>query len=87
MNNIKTNADVIRQMTNEQLARFIDTVEIGDLDYSITFCNMCKGVGNVLNLDCDGCLRHWLNANAGDTFGLLGGNYNEIFDEEVASKQ
>lgn len=74
-----TNADVIRQMTNEQLAKFIQRVELGDLDYAITFCDMCKEGGNALNLDCDGCLSHWLNSNANDTFGLLDGLYNEIF--------
>lgn len=69
-----TNADIIRRMTNEQLAEFISRVEIGDfsaLDYGVTFCDICKKDGNSLNLDCDGCLRHWLDSPATDIFGLL----------------
>lgn len=67
----KTNADVIREMTNEQLVEFIQSAGIGDLDYAITFCDLCqKDGGNALNLDCNGCLRHWLDSPATDVFGL-----------------
>lgn len=55
-----TNADRIRSMTDEELADFLEEVENGDLDYPITFCDMCKTGGNALNLDCKGCLKHWL---------------------------
>lgn len=68
----KTNADVIRGMTTEQLFEFISDVEIGDLDYGVTFCDLCKkDGGNSLHLDCDGCLRHWLDQSATEVFGLL----------------
>ena len=67
----KTNADVIREMNIEQLAAFIEKVELGDLDYSVTFCNYCKGENNALHLDCNGCLKHWLNSLANDINGLF----------------
>ena len=58
-----TNADKIRQMTDEELADFLEEVEMGDIDYSITFCDMCKEGGNALGLDCSGCLLHWLKSD------------------------
>ncbi len=69
----ETNADVIRRMTNEQLAEFISRVEFGDFSavYGVTFCDLCEKDGNSLNLDCDGCLRHWLDSPATDCFGIL----------------
>ena len=60
----QTNADRIRSMTDEELAEFLEKVELGDLDYSITFCDMCKAGGNALNLDCKGCLKHWLQKDS-----------------------
>ncbi len=56
----KTNADRIRNMTNEELAEFLERFELGDIDYAVTFCDLCREGGNALNLDCSGCLRHWL---------------------------
>lgn len=67
----KTNADVIKEMNNDQLAAFIEKVELGDLDYSVTFCNYCQKEGNILNIDCSGCLKHWLNSSADEPFGLF----------------
>ena len=63
-----TNADVIRKMTDEQLFEFLSEWEVGDIDYSITFCDLCEadkkqgGKGNTLGLDCDGCRKHWLES-------------------------
>lgn len=57
-----SNADRIRNMTNEELAEFLERFELGDIDYSVTFCDLCKEGGNALNLDCSGCLRHWLES-------------------------
>ncbi len=70
---VETNADVIRRMTNEQLAEFISRVEFGDFSavYGVTFCDLCQKDGNSLNLDCDGCLKHWLDSPATDCFGIL----------------
>lgn len=51
-----TNADRIRNMTDEELAEFLDRWELGDIDYSKTFCDLCKG-----QYDChDDCLMDWL---------------------------
>lgn len=55
-----TNGDRIRSMSDEELTEFLRRIELGDIDYSVTFCNMCKDGGNALGLDCGGCLLHWL---------------------------
>ena len=79
---IKTNADVIREFDNEMLAEFIQKVELGDLDYSVTFCDYCQKYGNILNLDCDGCLKHWLNSPVNEIFGLFNLNRIDCFVNE-----
>ncbi|MDE7156723.1 MAG: hypothetical protein K2O02_01975 [Lachnospiraceae bacterium] len=58
----ETNADRIRKMTNKELAELLERFELGDIDYAVTFCDLCKEDGNELNLDCSGCLRHWLES-------------------------
>lgn len=55
-----TNSDLIRSMSDEKLTEFLRKIELGDIDYSVTFCDLCKDGGNTLGLDCDGCLLHWL---------------------------
>lgn len=58
----KTNADKIRSMTDEELADFIQRVQIGDfsnLDYGKTFCDMCDR-----QYECDDCLKYWLKQPA-----------------------
>lgn len=51
-----TNADKIRALTDEELADFLDRWEMGDIDYSKTFCDLCKG-----QYDChNDCLLDWL---------------------------
>ena len=67
-----TNADVIRSMTDEQLDEFLAQFEVGDIDYAVTFCDLCKGNGNELGLDCDGCREHFLKVNADGYLGLNG---------------
>ena len=55
-----TNADRIRSMTDEELADFLDRWALGDIDYSQTFCSLCKG-----QYDCrDDCLLGWLKQEA-----------------------
>lgn len=54
-----TNADRIRAMTDEELANFLDRVEMGDIDYSKTFCDLCEG-----QFDCDDCRLWWLKKEA-----------------------
>lgn len=50
--------DIIRQMTDEELADFLDRWKMGDVDYSKTFCNLCDG-----QYDChDDCLMDWLKS-------------------------
>ena len=71
-----TNADVIRNMTDEQLHEFLSGWEFGDYEYAVTFCDLCMadrrkgGTGNTLGLDCDGCRKHWLLSDSEDVNGL-----------------
>ncbi len=60
--NKMTNFERIKGMNVEELAEFLERVELGDIDYAVTFCDLCKDGGNALNLDCIGCLRHWLES-------------------------
>ena len=81
-----TNAEKIRRMTTDELQELISAFECGDIDYSVTFCDMCEDSGNTLNLDCDGCLRRWLNSDADDYNGL---NSHPLFRRQgsVGGKQ
>ena len=87
-----TNADCIRRMNDEQLYDFLSEWECGDIDYSITFCDLCNEatkrgeVGNVLNLDCDGCRKHWLQRDAVDFGGLMYWKKNTTFDTTADRK-
>ena len=78
-----TNADCIRRMTDEQLYDFLSEWECGDIDYSITFCDLCKQGGNELNLDCDGCRKHWLQRDAVDVGGLMYWKRNTTFEADT----
>ena len=78
-----TNADCIRRMNDEQLYEFLSEWEIGDIDYSITFCDLCKQSGNELNLDCDGCRKHWLQSDAVDVGGLMYWKRNTTFEADT----
>ena len=72
-----TNADVIRNMNDHALYEFLSKFEIGDIDYSVTFCDMCEqdqrkgGKGNVFGYDCDDCRKAWLERDATEYNGLL----------------
>ena len=81
-----TNADCIRRMSDEQLYEFLSEWECGDIDYSITFCDLCKQGGNELNLDCDGCRKHWLQRDAVDYGGLMYWKKNTTFDIKADRK-
>lgn len=59
-----TNADAIRQMSDDELFKFLIRLKDGDIDYSVSFCDLCVKDGNVLNLDCDGCFKYWLQQDA-----------------------
>lgn len=57
-----SNADRIRDMSDEELAEFISRIEIGDFGpqvYGKTFCDMCKG-----QYECDDCRLWWLKQPA-----------------------
>lgn len=64
----KTNADVIREMTDEQLSEFLDDVQMGDIDFAVTFCGLCKEEESTLN--CDDCRLDWLKRDCTDCRGL-----------------
>lgn len=78
-----TNADCIRRMSDEQLYEFLSEWECGDIDYAITFCDLCKQSGNKLNLDCDGCRKHWLQRDAVDVGGLMYWKRNTTFEADT----
>jgi hypothetical protein len=40
-------------------------------------------VGNVLNLDCDGCRKHWLQRDATDFGGLMYWKRNTTFNADT----
>lgn len=68
-----TNADVIRQISDEDLRDFLTTWENGGFasDYLVAFCDLCEREGgNTLGLYCDGCILHWLKRDSNDTGGL-----------------
>lgn len=68
---MKTNADVIREMTDEQLSDFLDCVSWGEIDYAVTFCDLCKkDGGNADGYDCDDCRLDWLKRDCTDCRGL-----------------
>jgi hypothetical protein len=79
-------------MTDEQLYEFLSEWECGDIDYSVTFCDLCNEatkrgeVGNALNLDCDGCRKHWLQRDAVDFGGLMYWKKNTTFDTKADRK-
>jgi len=64
-----TNADCIRRMSDEQLYDFLSEWD----------CDLCKQGGNELNLDCDGCRKHWLQRDAVDFGGLMYWKRNTTF--------
>ncbi len=68
---MKTNADVIREMTDEQLSDFLDRVQLGDIDFAVTFCDLCKKDESTLN--CDDCRLDWLKRDCTDCRGLKQG--------------
>jgi hypothetical protein len=67
-----TNADAIRAMTDEELVELMNRLEVGDIDYSQTFCCLCGG--DSTDMPCDNCRLEWLHKESTDTyFGLKKG--------------
>lgn len=87
------NADVIRSMTDEQLYEFLSEWEQQDIDYAITFCDLCEqgkregGNGNELGLDCDGCREHFLKVDAESYLGLNGWLRHNGFEPSIEPQQ
>lgn len=87
------NADVIRSMTDEQLYEFLSEWEQQDIDYAITFCDLCEqgkregGKGNELGLDCDGCREHFLKVDAESHLGLNGWLRHNGFEPSIEPQQ
>ena len=55
-NEKKSNGDIIRAMSDEQLALFLNEYSSGDIDTTKTFCNLCDREAN----DCDECTLWWV---------------------------
>lgn len=59
-----TNFEKIKSLTVDEMIRFLTRFEFGDVDYSLTFCDLCKG-----QYDCENiCLRNWLTKKEADDF-------------------
>lgn len=69
-----TNADRIRQMTDEELCKFIIMIENNDLSYDALPCGYCQLEDTS---DCDKCIKKWLKRKANKERGL-----NKIFTVE-----
>ena len=50
----------IKNMTKEELADFLYQVELGDVDFAITFCDLCEKDHNG-NCEREKCVRAWLD--------------------------
>lgn len=61
-----TNADYIRKMDNERLYHFLTAMELGDIDYAKTFCDLCEKAAKEHgeSTDCDECLKWWLEQDS-----------------------
>lgn len=60
-----TNAEYIRKMSDEELANFLDSVQIGDIDSSRTFCDICDLEGG-----CNQCWQWWVKIDTKHPQGL-----------------
>lgn len=49
-----TNEELIKQMSTDELVVLIARIEIGDVDMSKTFCDLCESCDREL------CIRDWL---------------------------
>ena len=61
----ESNFQRIKRMNREELAAFLDRVELGDIEFSVTFCDLCQKNHNG---ECDrkGCIRTWLDVDSKD---------------------
>lgn len=67
---VTTNGDILRSMTDAELASFMRLCEDGEIDYGLTFCSSC----NNEQFGCGYCAANWMSSSADDSvFGLRGG--------------
>lgn len=71
-----TNADVIRQMNDLQLVRFLEDFRTEWFDTAATFCDLCEPLTMHETLrteskGCEACLEFWLQSDAMNIHGLL----------------
>ncbi len=66
----ESNADVIRKMDDKELFNFLSRFELGDIDYALTFCDMCENGKTDRDLECSQCLKSWLLRDANEWQGL-----------------
>ena len=69
-----TNYERIKSFTVEQMGKFSNMMDLGNIDFSKTFCDMCD------DKECDACFEWWLNSNSDSPQGLNEydwGNENE----------
>ena len=80
-----SNGDLIRGMTDAELASFIRLVEDGEIDYGLCFCSSCDHT----QFDCSYCAIRWVHECTDNAFGLRQAGYlRKIKDDaEVCAKE
>ena len=70
--NKTSNYERIKSMTIEELHSFLLDFEIGDIDYSETFCELCTAEHRKKHesCECEECLMKWLRAESTEPFGI-----------------
>lgn len=65
-----TNYERIKEMTFEEMVDFIQKAELEDIDYGLTYCDVCGGK----LFDCEECLKQclkqWLNQDSSEYSGI-----------------
>ena len=75
-----SNGDLIRSMTDAELASFIRLVEDGEIDYGLQFCHSCEHE----RFDCSYCAIHWVRSNTDNAFGLRQAGYLRKIKDDAA---
>jgi uncharacterized protein YuzB (UPF0349 family) len=67
-----SNGDVVRGMDDEELAQFLYSVEEGEIDFAMTFCDLCckDAALDGKSVNCEDCARWWVKNNADMPQGL-----------------
>lgn len=61
-----TNYERIKQMSIEEMQRFLARVDSCDIDMARTYCDVCKGEMRAMGewYECDDCVRWWLELDS-----------------------